>query len=76
MGLSGIHVWELLLVLLVVFLLFGTKKLPGIASDLGAAIRGFRKSLAEEASVRSLVAGESSSEQRRAEDDQASPPRA
>lgn len=43
MGLSGISLTELLLVLLVLLLLFGSKKLPGIASDLGTAIRGFRR---------------------------------
>lgn len=45
MGLSGIHLWELVLVLVLALFLFGSKKLPGMASDLGAAIRGFRKSL-------------------------------
>lgn len=44
MGLSGVSVWELLLVLVVLLLLFGSKRLPGIASDLGAAIRDFRRS--------------------------------
>lgn len=48
MGLSGIHMWELVLVLVVVLLLFGSKRLPGIASDLGAALRGFRKSFSED----------------------------
>ncbi len=43
MGLSGIGFTELLLILLVLLLLFGSKKLPGIASDLGSAIRGFRR---------------------------------
>lgn len=43
---SGVHIWELVLVLVVVLLLFGSKRLPGLASDLGAAIRGFRRSLA------------------------------
>lgn len=44
MGLSGVSVWELLLILVVLLLLFGSKRLPGIASDLGAAIRDFRRS--------------------------------
>lgn len=43
MGLSGIGFTEILLILLVLLLLFGSKKLPGIASDLGSAIRGFRR---------------------------------
>lgn len=45
MGLSGMSVWELLMVLVVVVLLFGSKRLPGIASDLGSAIRDFRRSV-------------------------------
>lgn len=35
-------IWELLIVLLIVALLFGTKKLRTIGSDLGSAIKGFR----------------------------------
>ncbi|AFL72148.1 twin arginine-targeting protein translocase, TatA/E family [Thiocystis violascens DSM 198] len=45
MGFSGIGFWELLLILVVVLLLFGSKRLPGIASDLGSAIRDFRRSV-------------------------------
>nr|WP_206064392.1 twin-arginine translocase TatA/TatE family subunit [Oleiagrimonas sp. C23AA] len=36
---------QLLLVLLIVVLLFGTKKLGNIGSDLGKAIRGFKKGM-------------------------------
>ncbi|MBK5965530.1 twin-arginine translocase TatA/TatE family subunit [Thiocystis minor] len=45
MGFSGIGFWELLLILVVVLLLFGSKRLPAIASDLGVAIRDFRRSV-------------------------------
>lgn len=45
MGLGGISVWQLLIVLLIVLLLFGTKRLRNIGGDLGSAIRGFRKGL-------------------------------
>ncbi|PAV24959.1 twin-arginine translocase subunit TatA [Tamilnaduibacter salinus] len=41
----GISIWQLLIVLGIVILLFGTKKLRGIGSDLGGAIRGFRQSM-------------------------------
>jgi sec-independent protein translocase protein TatA len=37
---------ELLVILIVVLLVFGTKKLRSIGSDLGAAVRGFKKGLA------------------------------
>jgi sec-independent protein translocase protein TatA len=38
---------ELLLILLVALVLFGAKKLRTIGSDLGAAVRGFKKSMNE-----------------------------
>jgi sec-independent protein translocase protein TatA len=38
---------ELLIILLVVLIVFGAKKLKTIGSDLGAAIRGFKKSMNE-----------------------------
>lgn len=44
----GISIWQLLIVLGIVVLLFGTKKLRNIGSDLGGAIRGFKKSMGED----------------------------
>ena len=41
----GISIWQLLIVLVIVLLLFGTKKLRNIGSDLGGAVRGFRSSM-------------------------------
>ena len=38
----GISIWQLLIVLVIVMLLFGTKKLRNIGSDLGGAVKGFR----------------------------------
>lgn len=48
MGLGGISIWQLLIILLIVILLFGTKKLRNIGSDLGGAIKTFRKSMRED----------------------------
>jgi sec-independent protein translocase protein TatA len=48
MGMSGIGVWELFLILMIILLLFGTKKLRSIGADLGSAVRGFRNSLHDE----------------------------
>ena len=45
MGLGGISIWQLLIVLVIVALIFGTKKLRGIGGDLGGAIKGFKKAL-------------------------------
>lgn len=44
----GISIWQLLIVLGIVVLLFGTKKLRNIGTDLGGAIRGFKKSMGDE----------------------------
>ena len=35
MGIGGIGIWQLLIILLIVVMLFGTKKLRNIGSDLG-----------------------------------------
>ena len=43
----GISIWQLLIVLVIVLLLFGTKKLRGIGGDLGSAIRSFRTAVKE-----------------------------
>jgi sec-independent protein translocase protein TatA len=42
---GGIGVWQLLILLLIVALVFGTKRLRNIGSDLGSAIKGFRKGI-------------------------------
>ncbi|MCW3149770.1 twin-arginine translocase TatA/TatE family subunit [Stutzerimonas stutzeri] len=47
----GISIWQLLIILLIVVMLFGTKRLRGLGSDLGSAISGFRKSVSEGDSV-------------------------
>lgn len=41
-------VWHWLIVLIVVVLLFGTKKLRNLGGDLGAAVKGFKKGMKEE----------------------------
>jgi sec-independent protein translocase protein TatA len=48
MGISGVSFWEIMLIVVVLLLLFGSKKLPGIASDLGSAIRDFRRSMSSD----------------------------
>ncbi len=41
----GISVTQLLIVLVIVLLLFGTKRLKNLGSDLGGAIKGFKKAV-------------------------------
>ena len=48
MGLGGISIWQLLIILAIVIMLFGTKRLRGLGSDLGGAIKGFKKSMQDE----------------------------
>ena len=43
MGFGGISIWQLLIILLLVLVLFGSKKLRSIGSDLGQGIKGFKK---------------------------------
>ena len=45
MGRGGISIWQLAIVLLIVVLIFGTKRLKSIGSDLGGAIKGFKKAV-------------------------------
>lgn len=45
MGLSGMSPMSLLLILLIIVVLFGTNKLKNIGSDLGSAIKNFRRAL-------------------------------
>ena len=47
-GPGGISIWQLLIILVIVVLLFGTKKLRGMGGDLGSAIKSFKKSVKEE----------------------------
>jgi len=48
MGLGGISIWQLLIVLAIIILIFGTKKFKNIGSDLGGAVKGFKKAMTEE----------------------------
>jgi sec-independent protein translocase protein TatA len=47
MGLGGISIWQLLIVLAIIILLFGTKKLRSLGGDLGSAIKSFKQSVRE-----------------------------
>jgi sec-independent protein translocase protein TatA len=45
MGIGGISIWQLLIILLIVVMLFGTKRLRDIGGDLGNAVKGFKKAM-------------------------------
>ncbi len=47
MGFGGISPWSLLLILLIVVLIFGTKRLKNVGGDLGTAIKAFKNSMSD-----------------------------
>lgn len=46
--LGGISIWQLLIVLGIIILIFGTKKLRNVGGDLGNAVKGFKKAVSDE----------------------------
>lgn len=48
MGVGGIGIWQLLIILVLVILIFGTKKLKNVGGDLGGAIKSFKKSMKDD----------------------------
>lgn len=49
MGLGSISIWQLLIILVIVVMVFGTKKLRGMGGDLGSAVKGFKNAVKDEA---------------------------
>lgn len=45
---GGISIWQLLIIAAIVVLMFGTKKLRTLGSDLGASIKGFKKAMGDD----------------------------
>ncbi len=48
MGIGGIGIWQLLIILVIVVMLFGTKRLRSLGGDLGSAIKGFKKAVSDD----------------------------
>lgn len=46
--LGGISIWQLLIVLAILILIFGTKKLKNLGGDLGGAVKGFKEAVNKE----------------------------
>ena len=44
----GIGIWQLVIILVIVLLLFGAKRLRNVGSDLGSAVKGFKKAIKDE----------------------------
>lgn len=65
MGIGGMSIWQLLIILVIVLLLFGTKRLKGLGGDLGGAIKGFKKAMAEETDKESDANADADAEQKK-----------
>lgn len=52
---GNIGIWQLLIIAVIVVLLFGTKKLRNMGSDLGSAVKGFKKAVSDEESKESAA---------------------
>ena len=48
MGLSGTGIWQLLIILAIIILIFGTRRFRNMGGDLGSAFKNFRKAVKEE----------------------------
>ena len=62
MGLGGISIWQLLIILAIVVMLFGTSRLRNIGSDMGSAIKGFRSSMSKDEGESESVGGNTASQ--------------
>ena len=45
MGAGAFSIWKQLIILAIIFVIFGTKKLKNLGSDLGGAIKGFKTAM-------------------------------
>lgn len=52
---GGISIWQLLIIVAIIVLLFGTKKLRTLGADLGESVKGFKKAMADETKDNSVV---------------------
>ena len=48
MGIGGISFWQILIILVVILILFGGKKIRTMASDLGEGLKGFKTAIKDE----------------------------
>ena len=74
MGFGGISLWQLLIILVIVLMIFGTKKLRNMGGDLGTAIKGFKKSVKEEPADSNVIESVSTEAPENSETDAAGTP--
>ena len=56
---ANIGPWQLLIILVIVLAIFGTKKLRNLGSDLGGAVKGFRSAMNEAEDTAEQISDES-----------------
>jgi sec-independent protein translocase protein TatA len=54
----GISIWQLLIILAIVLVLFGAKRLRNVGTDLGSAIKGFKSAVKDEDEKKETAANE------------------
>ena len=52
MGIGGISFWQILIILVVILILFGGKKIRTTGSDLGEGLKGFKKAIKDDDSAK------------------------
>ena len=52
MGIGGISFWQILIILVVILILFGGKKIRTMGSDLGEGLKGFKKAIKDDDSIK------------------------
>ena len=60
----GISIWQLLIILAIVLVLFGAKRLRNVGSDLGSAIKGFKSAVKDEDNKDAQQAPQAATEQK------------
>jgi sec-independent protein translocase protein TatA len=55
---GGISIWQLLIIAVIVVLLFGTKKIRNLGTDLGSAVKGFKSAVTDDTAKKEDVSQE------------------
>ena len=66
---GGLSIWHWIIVLVVVLLIFGTKRLRGAGRDLGEAVKGFKKGMSDDDKPTAQLGDQSREGERKAERD-------
>jgi len=60
---GNIGIWQLAIVAVIIVLLFGTKKLRNLGSDLGSSVKGFKKAMSPEEEDKKSLASKDQAEE-------------